>query len=95
MARQDEDRGSSPLVDVLEQLPTGQLLEQTRELAVAAGERAMAVATDKVGDLTERLLDYVENGGPGLFGGGNGGGRRCGRCSAPASPVPGTWSPTA
>ncbi|MCG6500575.1 hypothetical protein MCM47_41300, partial [Kitasatospora sp. A2-31] len=73
MAKQDEGRGNA-LVNVLEQLPTEQLLDQTRELAVAAGERAMAVATDKVGDLTDRLLDYVENGGSGLLGGGDGGG---------------------
>ncbi|GLW55499.1 SRPBCC family protein [Kitasatospora phosalacinea] len=81
MARQshsDDDKGGSG--SVLEALPTDRLMEQARELVSAVGERAMTAAADKVGGVTERLVDYVANGGGSSSGddddddGGGGGG---------------------
>ncbi|MEU9044310.1 MULTISPECIES: SRPBCC family protein [unclassified Kitasatospora] len=63
MAEQTKDRGLGGLGEVLEALPTDRLLQQARELATAAGERAVAVASDKVAETTGRLADYVERGG--------------------------------
>ncbi|MFI8455386.1 SRPBCC family protein [Kitasatospora sp. NPDC085464] len=72
MAEQTKkDQGSLGLGDVLEALPTDELMQQARELAAAAGERAVAAASDKVADLTGRLTDFAEHGGS-LLGGGDG-----------------------
>ncbi|GAA4883135.1 SRPBCC family protein [Kitasatospora terrestris] len=71
MAKQSDDKGSG-LGDVLEALPTDRLKEQARELMSALGERAVATASDKVGEVTDRLVGYVENGG---IGGGGGPGK--------------------
>ncbi|MGW4894031.1 SRPBCC family protein [Kitasatospora sp. NPDC004240] len=74
MARQSEERGVGGLSGVLDQLPTDELKEQTKDLMTAMGERAMVMATDKVGDLTDRLLDYAGGGGWHGFGGKDDGG---------------------
>ncbi|MFD0273439.1 SRPBCC family protein [Kitasatospora sp. NPDC127111] len=70
MARQSDQRNAG-LGGALEALPTDRLMEQSRELMSVLAERAVAVATDKVGDVTDRLVDYVESGGSG-HGGGDG-----------------------
>ncbi|WP_433240931.1 SRPBCC family protein [Streptosporangium sp. CA-135522] len=46
-------------------LPTEQLTQELRNLAEALGERILSSATDKLGGLTERLTDYVQNSGSG------------------------------
>ncbi|MFC8722817.1 SRPBCC family protein [Kitasatospora sp. NPDC057198] len=82
MARQSQsdDEGKNGSGSVLEALPTDRLMDQARELVSALGERAMTAAADKVGGVTERLVDYVANGGSsggeddGGGGGGGGGG---------------------
>ncbi|MFB7948509.1 SRPBCC family protein [Kitasatospora phosalacinea] len=78
MARQshsgDGKDGSGGSGSVLEALPTDRLMEQARELVSAVGERAMTAAADKVGGVTERLVDYVASGGSGDGDGGGGGG---------------------
>ena len=62
MANQTEEKETGGLGSLLGDLPTDELKDQTRELMTALGERAMAMATDKVGDLTGRLVDFVEGG---------------------------------
>ncbi|MEY9929745.1 putative membrane protein [Catenulispora sp. GP43] len=61
MAKQTKEKEAGG--GLLDDLPTDELKDQTRELMAALGERAMTMVTDKVGDLTGRLVDYVENGG--------------------------------
>lgn len=63
MARESERRSGGGFSDVLEDLPTDELKDQTRELMAAVGERAMVLATEKVGDFTQRLTGLVEHGG--------------------------------
>ena len=63
MAQKSEQRSSGGLSDVLDDLPTDELKDQTRELMAAMGEHAMVYATEKVGDLTQRLAGFVEHGG--------------------------------
>jgi len=67
-SKPDVAKGVGGLGGVLEALPMDRLLEQARDLVSAAGEHAAAVAADKVGSLTDRLADYVENGGKGRSG---------------------------
>ncbi|GLW72855.1 hypothetical protein Kpho02_51540 [Kitasatospora phosalacinea] len=82
MARQSQsdEGGGNGSGSVLEALPTDRLKDQAKELASALGERAMTAAADRVGGVTERLVDYVANGGSssggddGDDGGGGGGG---------------------
>ncbi|ROR46270.1 SRPBCC family protein [Kitasatospora cineracea] len=75
MARRSDDGGAGA-GGVLDALPTEQLMDQTRELVSALGERVAAAASDKLGAVTERLVDYVANGGSSndSDGGGGGGG---------------------
>ncbi|WP_033216692.1 SRPBCC family protein [Kitasatospora phosalacinea] len=73
MAKQSQsDDGKGGSGGVLDALPTDRLMEQARELASALGERAMTAAADKVGGVTEKLVDYVANGGSGGGGGDDG-----------------------
>lgn len=65
MAKQSEQSKDGGLSGVLEDLPTDELKEQARDLMSAVGERAIAVTTDKLGSLTERLADYAQNSGNG------------------------------
>jgi hypothetical protein len=59
---------------LMDDLPTDELKDQTRDLMAALGERAMAVAKDKIGDLSERLVGLVGKGlGPGSDGEGGDG----------------------
>ncbi|MER7707119.1 SRPBCC family protein [Kitasatospora sp. NPDC097605] len=77
MAEQTKkDQGPLGLGQVMEALPTDALMQQARNLAAAAGERAVAAATDKIAGTTSRLADYAERGGgrPGDRGDGEGGG---------------------
>ncbi|MFE2350189.1 SRPBCC family protein [Kitasatospora cineracea] len=73
MARRSDDDGAGA-GSVLDALPTEQLMEQSRELVSALGERVAAAASDKVGAMTEKLVDYVANGGSGSGNGSDGGG---------------------
>ncbi|MEW1912904.1 SRPBCC family protein [Kitasatospora sp. NPDC085895] len=77
MAGTSTDRDGGGIGALLDELPTDRLKDQARELATALGERAMVKAGDKIGDVTDRLLDYVEHGpaekiGEKLGGGGGG-----------------------
>ncbi|MFJ2033359.1 SRPBCC family protein [Streptosporangium sp. NPDC087985] len=49
-------------------LPIEQLTQELRNLAEALGERILSSATEKIGGLTDRLTDYVGNGGTDLLG---------------------------
>lgn len=64
-----DDHASDGLGAVMDGLPTGELKDQTRDLMAAVGERAMAVAKDKIGGLSDRLVDLVEHGSPDGSGG--------------------------
>lgn len=55
--------GGGGIGGVLEQLPTDELMGQTRDLMSAMGERVLSVTTEKIEGLTGRLLGVVENGG--------------------------------
>jgi hypothetical protein len=46
--------------------PTDALKDAGQKLLGLLVQRAAQVATDRVGDLSDRLTDYAENGGPGL-----------------------------
>ncbi|MFH8386715.1 SRPBCC family protein [Kitasatospora sp. NPDC018058] len=75
MAEQTKkDQGPLGLGELLEALPTDRLIQQARELAAAAGERAVAAASDKVAEATSRLVDYAEYGPSGGHDDGEGGG---------------------
>ena len=41
----------------------GGLAKGAKGLAVVAGKRLLSSATDRIGDVTERLTDYSDNGG--------------------------------
>ncbi|MFF7456606.1 SRPBCC family protein [Kitasatospora sp. NPDC008115] len=73
MAEQTKkDQGPLGLGQVMEALPTDALMQQARNLAAAAGERAVAAASDKIAGTTSRLADYAERGGGRLGGHGDG-----------------------
>ena len=55
-------KSGTGLSGVLDDLPTDELKDQTRDLMSALGEHAMSVASDKIDGLTGRLLGFVENG---------------------------------
>ncbi|WP_045696691.1 SRPBCC family protein [Streptomyces rubellomurinus] len=65
MARQSAEPEIGGIGDLVDALPTDQLMEQAREFVSALGERAIAAAGDRVADLADRLVDYTENGGGG------------------------------
>jgi hypothetical protein len=52
--------------ELLDAAPTDALREAGQRLLGLLLQRATQVATDRVGDLTDRLTDYAEHGGPGL-----------------------------
>jgi hypothetical protein len=57
---------------------SGLLAQGAKGLAVVAGKRMLSSVTDRIGDATERLTDFTDNGGgPGLFSAitGKGGGK--------------------
>ncbi len=64
MAEGETGRGSGS--SVLDALPTDRLRAEGERLLSALAQRAVHGATGAVGDLTDRLTDYAENGGPGL-----------------------------
>lgn len=72
MAEQTKNQNPSGIGELLEALPTDQLMQQARELVAAAGERAVAAASDKVAETTDRLVDYAEHGVGSLGGRGDG-----------------------
>lgn len=51
-----------------EQLPTGRLTAELRNLALAMAERGLGSMTGKLESMTGRLTDYAENGGTNLLG---------------------------
>ncbi|WP_052442413.1 SRPBCC family protein [Streptacidiphilus neutrinimicus] len=53
---------------LMQELPTDLMARGARKLLSAAGERAISMAEDKASEMTDRLLNYAENGS-----GGNGG----------------------
>jgi uncharacterized membrane protein len=55
--------------DMLHDLPTDELKDQTRDLMSALAERAAAAASDKIGGLTGKLVGAVAHGGVGGLGG--------------------------
>ncbi|MFI6583090.1 SRPBCC family protein [Embleya sp. NPDC050493] len=46
-----------------QELPTDRLMSEAQNLLSAFGERALSMATDKVGEATSRLTDFVDNNG--------------------------------
>ncbi|WP_269856953.1 SRPBCC family protein [Streptomyces sp. RPT161] len=66
MADRSGKRAVSGAGGLLQELPTDRLLEEAQNLITAAGERALTGVAGKIGDATERLTDYANNGGTGL-----------------------------
>jgi hypothetical protein len=88
-----EAKKGQVLGSVLKDLPTDALANGAKKLVSAAGQHALSMAGDKAGQMTDRLLDYVENGpmgkngedadenggGGDAEGNGGGGGKKGGR----------------
>ncbi|WP_175607667.1 SRPBCC family protein [Peterkaempfera bronchialis] len=65
MAEQSKGTLTDGLGAIAHELPTSRLKEQTQNVLGALGERAMTMVTGKVGDATERLTHFAEEGGGG------------------------------
>ncbi|MFD0885572.1 SRPBCC family protein [Streptosporangium algeriense] len=61
-----EQTKTRPAGERTQTLPVDQLTEELRNLAEALGERLLSSATEKLGGLTGRLTDYVDNGDGGV-----------------------------
>jgi uncharacterized membrane protein len=70
MTEQARTNGAGAVGGLVKDLPTDRLLQETRDLLTALGERALDRVGTKLGDATDKLSDYAENGGggPGLAG---------------------------
>lgn len=56
--------GNGLLQSFMEELPTDRLKEELGSFLGAFAHRAIAVGTEQIGAVTEKLTDYAENGGP-------------------------------
>lgn len=66
MAEESEQARPTGVGGLLKELPLDSLKAGFQDLLESAGERAAGYVTDKVDDLTERLMESANNGGAGL-----------------------------
>lgn len=59
----DQTQQSTGLQGILDELPTDRLKEELGNGFSALGDKAMDVATDRIGDLTGKLTDFADGGG--------------------------------
>ncbi|MET7298842.1 SRPBCC family protein [Embleya sp. NPDC005575] len=63
MADRTKSATAGGLGRIAQELPTDRLVSEAQNLLGALGERALSMATDKVGEATARLTDLVDNDG--------------------------------